>query len=96
MDKYLRGCQIKQKFIHSSLRIQFGFHLVIVQEIRDNFFTAARVVEEYPAMVSDILTAVIVFLMAVLVIYPTTRVLLQSWHNWQRRHGHKDEIARRR
>ncbi len=36
-------------------------------------------------MVSDILTAVIVLLMAVLVIYPTTRVLLRSWHNWHRR-----------
>ncbi len=38
-------------------------------------------------MISDILTAIIIFLMAVLVLYPTTRVLLQSWHNWQRRHG---------
>ena len=47
-------------------------------------------------MVSDILTAVIVFLMAVLVIYPTTRVLLQSWHNWHRRHEHGDDMARRR
>ncbi|MEE9250161.1 MAG: hypothetical protein V3U93_03425 [Alphaproteobacteria bacterium] len=47
-------------------------------------------------MVSDILTAVIVLLMAVLVIYPTTRVLLRSWHNWQRRQGQSDEVARRR
>ena len=47
-------------------------------------------------MVSDILTAGIVFLMAVLVIYPTTRVLLQSWHNWHRRHEHGDDMARRR
>ena len=38
-------------------------------------------------MISDILTAIIIFLMAVLVLYPTTRVLLQSWHDWQRRHG---------
>ncbi len=38
-------------------------------------------------MISDILTAIIIFLMAVLVLYPTTRVLLQSWHNWQRHHG---------
>ena len=38
-------------------------------------------------MISDILTAIIVILMAVLVIYPTTRLLMQSWQNWQRRHG---------
>ena len=47
-------------------------------------------------MVSDILTAVIVLLMAVLVIYPTTRVLLRSWRNWQRRQEQSDEVARRR
>ncbi len=47
-------------------------------------------------MVSDILTAVIVFLMAVLVIYPTTRILLQSWHNWHRRQEQNDEVVRRR
>ena len=38
-------------------------------------------------MISDILTAIIIFLMAVLILYPTTRVLMQSWQNWQRRHG---------
>lgn len=38
-------------------------------------------------MISDILTAIIIFLMAVLVLYPTTRLLMQSWQNWQRRHG---------
>ena len=47
-------------------------------------------------MVSDILPAVIVILMAVLVIYPTTRILLQSWHNWHRRQGQNDEVVRRR
>ena len=47
-------------------------------------------------MVSDILTAVIVLLMAVLVIYPTARVLLQSWHNRHRRQERSDEVARRR
>ena len=47
-------------------------------------------------MVSDILTAIIVLLMAVLVIYPTTRVLLRSWHNRHRRQGQSDEMARRR
>ncbi len=38
-------------------------------------------------MISDILTAIIICLMAVLVLYPTTRLLIQSWQNWQRRHG---------
>ncbi len=47
-------------------------------------------------MVSDILTAVIVFLLAVLVIYPTTRFLLQSWHNRHRRQEQNDEVVRRR
>jgi hypothetical protein len=47
-------------------------------------------------MISDILTAIIIFLMAVLVLYPTTRVLIQSWHNWQRRHGASGEVVRRR
>ncbi len=60
------------------------------------FSIAAKSAEEYPAMVSDILTAVIVLLMAVLVIYPTTRILLQSWHNWHRRQEQSDEVARRR
>jgi hypothetical protein len=47
-------------------------------------------------MISDILTAIIVFLMAVLILYPTTRVLLKSWQDWQRRHREGGEIARRR
>ncbi len=47
-------------------------------------------------MVSDILPAVIVLLLAVLVIYPTTRVLLQAWHNWHRRQEQNDEVVRRR
>ncbi len=47
-------------------------------------------------MVSDILPGVIVFLMAVLVIYPTTRVLLHLWHNWHRRQEQNDEVVRRR
>ena len=56
-------------------------------------------------MISDILTAIIIFLMAVLILYPTTRVLMQSWQNWQRRHGtgagggeggEGGEVARRR
>ncbi len=60
------------------------------------FSIAARSAEEYPAMVSDILTAIIVLLMAILVIYPTTRVLLQSWQNWHRRQEQSDEVVRRR
>ncbi len=47
-------------------------------------------------MISDILTAVIILLMAVLVIYPVTRVLLQSWRTWQRRQRQSDEAVRRR
>ena len=47
-------------------------------------------------MISDILTAVIVFLMVVLVLYPTTRVLIKSWQDRQRRHGSGEEAARRR
>ena len=46
-------------------------------------------------MISDILTAIIIFLMAVLVLYPTTRVLIKSWQDRQRRHG-GEETARRR
>jgi len=56
-------------------------------------------------MISDILTAIIVFLMAVLILYPTARWLMKSWHDWLRRHGpprgpggqgHREEVARRR
>jgi len=59
-------------------------------------------------MISDILTAIIVFLMAVLILYPTSRLLIRSWHDWQRRpggpggqggaggQGHREEAARRR
>ncbi len=54
-------------------------------------------------MISDILTAIIVLLMAVLVLYPATRLLIQSWQNWQRRHaagtgrgGEGGEVAGRR
>ncbi len=47
-------------------------------------------------MISDILTAIIIFLMAVLVLYPTTRVLMQSWHDRQRRHREGGEVVRRR
>ncbi len=46
-------------------------------------------------MISDILTAIIIFLMAVLILYPTTRALLKTWHDRQRRHG-GEEAARRR
>ena len=31
-----------------------------------------------------------------LVFYPTTRVLLQSWHNWHQRQRQRDEVVRRR
>ncbi len=68
----------------------------MTKRIGDNFSVAARSVEEYTAMISDILTAVIVLLMAVLVIYPTARVLLQSWQNWHRRQEQSDEVVRRR
>ncbi len=47
-------------------------------------------------MISDILTAIIIFLMAVLVLYPTTRILMKSWQDRQRRHGENGEVARRR
>ncbi len=47
-------------------------------------------------MISDILTAIIIFLMAVLVLYPTTRVLIKSWQDRQRRHSAGEEAARRR
>lgn len=47
-------------------------------------------------MISDILTAVIIFLMAVLILYPTTRALMTSWRERQRRHGAGEEAARRR
>ena len=46
-------------------------------------------------MISDILTAIIVFLMIVLVLYPTTRALMKSWHDRQRRRG-GEQAARRR
>ncbi len=46
-------------------------------------------------MISDILTAVIVFLMAVLILYPTTRALMKSWQERQRRHGGADPTVRR-
>ena len=57
-------------------------------------------------MISDILTAIIVFLMAVLILYPMARLVMKSWHDWQRRPGgpggpggqggHGEEVARRR
>ncbi len=47
-------------------------------------------------MISDILTALIIFLMVVLVLYPTTRVLMKSWQDRQRRHREGGEVARRR
>jgi hypothetical protein len=47
-------------------------------------------------MISDILTAVIVCLMAVLVIYPAARILLQSWRSWHRRQEQRNEAVRRR
>ena len=96
VDNYLRLCQIKQKSTHSSLAGKPDLVLPWRKESVIIFSVAARSAEEYPAMVSDILTAVIVLLMAVLVIYPTTRVLLQSWHNWHRRQEQSDEVVRRR
>ena len=47
-------------------------------------------------MISDILTAIIIFLMAVLILYPSIRALMKSWHDRQRRHGGGGEAARRR
>ncbi len=47
-------------------------------------------------MISDILTAVILILMAVLILYPTTRILIKSWQDRQRRHGGGEGAARRR
>ena len=68
----------------------------MAKEIRDNFFPAARHEEETVVMISDILTAVIIFLMAVLILYPTTRALMKSWHDRQRRLNGSGEAARRR
>ncbi len=68
----------------------------MTKRIGYNFSLAARSLEEYTAMISDILTAIIVLLLAVLVIYPTTRVLLQSWHSRHRRQEQSDEVVRRR
>ncbi len=47
-------------------------------------------------MISDILTAVIIILMAVLILYPTTRALMKSWQDRQRRLDSGEEAARRR
>ncbi len=47
-------------------------------------------------MISDILTAVIIFLMAVLILDPTTRALVNTWHDRQRRQDGGEEAARRR
>ncbi len=38
-------------------------------------------------MISDIFTAIIVVLMAVLVIYPATRTVWHSWQAWHKRHS---------
>ncbi len=38
-------------------------------------------------MISDIFTAIIIVLMAVLVIYPATRTVWHSWQAWHKRHG---------
>ncbi len=58
----------------------------MAKEIPDNFlYPAARHEEETAMMISDILTAIIIFLMAVLILYPTTRALMKSWHDRQRR-----------
>ncbi len=46
-------------------------------------------------MISDILTAIIVFLMVVLVLYPTTRALMKTWQDRQRRHGGEEATRRR-
>ena len=51
---------------------------------------------ETVAMISDILSAIIIFLMAVLILYPTSRALMKSWHERQRRLGGGEETARRR
>lgn len=47
-------------------------------------------------MISNILTAIIIFLMAVLILYPTTRALMKSWQDRQRRLDGGGETARRR
>lgn len=47
-------------------------------------------------MISDMLTAVIIVIMAILVIYPATRSLIQAWQNRQRRESQGEEVARRR
>jgi hypothetical protein len=47
-------------------------------------------------MISDIFTAMIVGLMAVLVLYPASRALWQSWQDWHRRQNQqKVRIPRR-
>ena len=47
-------------------------------------------------MISEMLTALIIVLMAILVIYPTSRVLWQSWQTWQRRPARQKQPVRRR
>ncbi len=47
-------------------------------------------------MISDILTAIIIILMAVLILYPATRALMKTWEDRQRRHDGGEEAARRR
>jgi len=47
-------------------------------------------------MTSDIFTAMIIGLMAVLVLYPASRALWQGWQDWQRRQARQKVQIRRR
>jgi len=47
-------------------------------------------------MISDLLTVVIIALMGVLVVYPASRALWQTWEARQRRQAHHDQLIRRR
>ena len=54
-----------------------------------------RSCDEYKAMISDLLTVIIVVLMAVLVIYPASRTIWLSWQSWLRRQAQRDDPVRR-
>lgn len=47
-------------------------------------------------MISDLLTVVIICLMGVLVLYPASRALWQTWDARQRRQARQDDLLHRR
>ncbi len=47
-------------------------------------------------MISDMFTAMIVGLMAVLVLYPASRAMWQGWQDWHRRQARQKVRIQRR